>query len=75
MGVSSSADSYRAEAERCRKLATTCRDPVAAERWKQIAKEYLELALSFDALHASVHPPRMRKEQPQQQQQHGDDDA
>lgn len=72
MGVSSSADSYRAEAERCRKLATTCRDPVAAERWKQIAKEYLELALSFDALHASVHPPRIvRKEQPP----HGDDDA
>jgi hypothetical protein len=69
MGVSSSADSYRAEAERCRRLATTCRDPVAAERWKQIAKDYLELAESFDALHAAVHPQRFAQ---QQQNKDGD---
>jgi hypothetical protein len=64
MGVSASADNYRAEAERCRRLAGTCRDPLAAERWKQLAKDYIELAESFEALHASVHPPRITPSSP-----------
>jgi hypothetical protein len=62
MGVSSSADSYRAEAERCRRLATTCRDAAAAERWKQIAKDYLGLAESFEALHAGTHGPPVTRQ-------------
>jgi hypothetical protein len=52
------ANYYRAEADRCRGLAATCRDPIGAERWKQIAKEYVDLAEAFERLHASVHGPR-----------------
>jgi hypothetical protein len=62
---------YRAEAERCRKLADDSRDSEAAQRWRALARDYGALA---DDLAASPipAPPVMHvpmQQQPVQQQQ------
>ena len=66
----SQAHYYRAEAERCRTQAAGSRDPADAARWRQIAKDYVELAEAFDALHMSV---RGRRAVPRAAVQSGDD--
>ena len=52
--MSPSADSYRADAERCRRLAASSREHEDAQRWRKLASEYDELARGFDAFHAKV---------------------
>ena len=50
--MSVSGDTYRAEAERCRQLAITCRDQDAAQRYRQLAANYEELSKAFYEMHA-----------------------
>jgi hypothetical protein len=62
--MSPSASTYRAEADRCRQLAITCRDAEAAQRWRALVQEYEELAKAFDQIHSriqslSVSPPQV----------------
>jgi hypothetical protein len=49
--MSSRAKFYRAEADRFRAIAATSRDPVFAERYRQLAKDSIEVAESFEAMH------------------------
>ena len=64
---------YRTEAERCRALAAAATDPAAADRWRQIAQDYDNLANSLEAAPDSVPPPPVlhvpMQQQPVQQQQ------
>ncbi len=62
--MSPSASTYRAEAERCRQLAITCRDTEAAQRWRALTQEYEELAKAFDSIDRriqtlSISPPQV----------------
>jgi hypothetical protein len=61
---------YRAEAERCRKLADSAKDLEAANRWRALARDYAALADELDQappLPTMVHVPL--QQQPIQQQQ------
>ena len=62
---------YRAEAERCRALATGTRDHAAATRWYKIAQDYENLANSLEAAPEQSPTPTMHvpMQQPVQQQQ------
>ena len=63
------AEYYRSEAERCRKLAEESKDAQAAQRWRALARDYAALA---DALESALQPPVMHapmQQQPVQQQQ------
>jgi hypothetical protein len=65
-----SAGYYRAEAERCRKLAASSKDPEAAKRWRALARDYAALADDLEEI--SPPPPAMHvpmQQQPIQQQQ------
>ena len=53
--MSSRAKFYRAEADRFRAIAATSRDPVFAERYRQLAKDSIEVAEAFEAMHALVY--------------------
>jgi hypothetical protein len=61
---------YRAEAERCQKLAEASKDPEAANRWRTLARDYRALA---DDLETSPSAPLVQhvpmRQQPVQQQQ------
>ena len=39
---------YREEAERCRQMAALSPGTAASKRWRQLADEYLQLALASD---------------------------
>jgi hypothetical protein len=61
---------YRTEAARCRALALSTNDPVAAARWSRIASDYETLASSLED--APFSPPLIHvpiQQQPMQQQQ------
>ena len=65
-----SAGYYRGEAERCRKLAASSKDPEAAKRWRALARDYAALADDLDEASppaAAMHVPM--QQQPMQQQQ------
>jgi len=53
--MSSRAKFYRAEADRFRAIAATARDPAFAERYRQLAKDSIEVAEAFEAMHALVY--------------------
>ena len=59
------AEYYRSEAERCRKLAEESRDAEAAQRWRALARDYAALA---DALESAPQPPAPVMHTPMQQQ-------
>jgi len=50
------AANYRAEAKRCRNLAMSAKDAVAAQHWHQIADEYALLAEQMDDVKAHRTP-------------------
>ena len=61
---------YRTEAARCRALAQSSNDPIAAARWIRIASDYENLANSLED--APLSPPLVHvpmQQQPVQQQQ------
>jgi hypothetical protein len=65
-----SAGYYRSEAERCRKLAASSKDPEAAKRWRALARDYAALADELEKVSKpppAVHVPM--QQQPVQQQQ------
>jgi hypothetical protein len=65
-----SAGYYRAEADRCRKLAASAKDTEAANGWRALARDYSALADSIDT--SLYGPQAMRvpmQQQPIQQQQ------
>ena len=56
------ADSFRQNAEQCRRLAQDSRDPVQRETWLKLAEEWTKMAAEADiASQASASPgsPRM----------------
>jgi hypothetical protein len=61
---------YRTEAARCRALAQSTNDPIAAARWDRIASDYKNLANSLED--APFFPPLVHvaiQQQPMEQQQ------
>ena len=64
-----SAGNYREESERCRKLAVAAKDAVTAERWRQLAREYDQLAESMQARPSPQSPVHTEVQQQAIQQQ------
>ena len=63
-----SADYYREEANRCRKLAAASPDSDAAKRWRQLATEYDDLAEALEASDRLIVQRDPMQQQPMQQQ-------
>jgi hypothetical protein len=59
---------YRAEAERCRAMATRMPDSSSVKRWLQLALEYEQLAENMAGMAHMVGTPQAQQVSMQQQQ-------